>query len=168
MSTHGGGWEPDPNKTGNWRAMFEQPRGAAPGQPAASPPPPADAALDDTAPSHDLTTYKPWLLQRGRSRPSLMLGLRRFEARSGLWQGWGLSYPSLQAVEYIGDRFVSFDFGTRQFVLEGRGLDELARRIAEGTVLVVLEYAAQVWATLPDGPVVTAIRRAGMETPPRG
>ncbi len=167
MSTQGGGWEPDPSKMGNWRAMFEQPRGAVPGQPAASSPPP-DAVPDDAAPSHDLTTYKPWLLQRGRSRPSLMLGLRRFEARSGLWQGWGLSYHSLQAVEYIGDRLVSLDFGTRQFMIEGRGLDELARRIGEGSVLVVLEYAAPVWATLPDGPVVTAIKHVSAETPPRG
>ena len=157
MSTHNNGWEPDPNKMGNWRSMFEQSRGATPGREASPTPPPDDTPLDDTAASHDLTSYKPWLLQRGRSRPSLMLGLRRFEARSGLWQGWGLSYPSLQAVEYIGDRMLSLDFGTRQFMLEGHGLDELERRLAEGTVVTIVEYAAQVWATKPDGPIVTAI-----------
>lgn len=167
MSTHNNGWEPDPGKMGNWRAMFDQPRGAAPGQPASSPSPPPEAVPLDEAALPDLTTYRPWLLQRGRSRPSLMLGLRRFEPRSGLWQGWGLSYPSLQAVEYMGDRMLSLDFGTRQFVIEGRGLDELARRIQEGSVLAVLEYAAPVWPTLPDGPAVTAIKRIAPETPPR-
>lgn len=172
MTDNGNGWEPDPRNVGHhWRDMFAPPRGAAPGQPASPPPPqPDDAALDDGSPSHDLTSYKPWLLQRGRSRPSLMLGLRRFDGRSGLWQGWGLSYPALQTVEYMGDRMLSLDFGSRQFMLEGRGLDELARRISEGSVLVIFEYAAQVWPTLPDGPVVTGIRPMGPpngEAPPR-
>lgn len=171
MSTHNNGWEPDPNKMGNWRSMFEPARGAAPGQPASSPPPPLDdAAADDAAQPHDLTSYKPWLLQRGRSRPSLMLGLRRFEARSNLWTGWGLSYHSLQAVEYMGDRMLSLDFGTRQFMLEGHGLDELARRISEGIVVAVLEYAAQVWPERPAGPAITSIKKmeAAMDSaPPR-
>lgn len=166
MSTHNSGWEPDPNKMGNWRAMFEPQRGAAPGQSASPPPPPDDAPLDDAAASHDLTSYKPWLLQRGRSRPSLMLGLRRFDPRSRLWQGWGLSYPSLQAVEYFGDKMLSLDFGTRQFMLEGHGLDELARRIGEGTVVTILEYAAQVWPERPAGPAITSIKR--LEAPMDG
>lgn len=165
MSTHNGGWEPDRNKMGNWRSMFEPSREAAPA-PSSPPPPLDDAAADDTAQPHDLTSYKPWLLQRGRLRPSLMLGLRRFEVRSNLWMGWGLSYPSLQAVEYIGDRMLSLDFGTRQFLLEGHGLDELARRLGEGTVVTILEYAAQVWPERPAGPAITSIKR--LEAPMDG
>lgn len=162
MSTHNGGWEPDPNKMGNWRAMFEPQREAAPGRQASSPLPPTDdAPPDGGAEAHDLTVYRPWLLQRGRSRPSLMLGLRRFDARSGLWQGWGLSYPGLQAVEYVGHKMLCLDFGSRQFMLEGHGLDELARRIKEGSVLVILEYAPQVWPERPAGPFVASIRRIG-------
>lgn len=159
MSEHDKAWEPDPRKMGNWRSMFEQSRGTPPVKPSRPPPLPFDdAALEDAAPSHDSTAYQPWLLQRGRSRPSLLLGLRRYEARSGLWQGWGMSYHSLQAIEHMGDRMLSLDFGTRQFMLEGQGLDELARRIGEGTVLAVQEYAAQVWPERPAGPLVRNIK----------
>lgn len=161
MSDHPqNGWEPDPRKMGNWRAMFEQPRAQATGH---APPPRLDDAGADEPVAHDLTSYRPWLLQRGRSRPALMLGLRRFDPRSGQWIGWGLSYPALHMVEYTGDRLVSLDFGSRQFVIEGRGLDELAQRIKQGTVLTILEYAASVWPDAPQGPVVTAIRRVGQE-----
>lgn len=161
------GWEPDPRKMGNWRAMFEQPRRDA--QPPGSPePPPAafdDAAMDSGGGDFDPQEYRPWILQRGRSRPSMMLGLRRFDARAGLWQGWGLPYPSLYAVEYMGDRMLNLDFGSRQFVIEGHGLMELARCIKQGTVAVIQEYAAPIWPHQPQGPVVTAIRRIGHGQP---
>lgn len=149
-------WEPDPRRVGNnWTAMFDQPRTAGTAPPSSLEPEQAD---DDLRPP-DLTTYKPWLLQRGRSRPPMMLGLRRFDPRSNQWIGHGLSYPSLFSVEYIGDRVVTLDFGIRQFIIEGRGLDELARRIKQGAVTTVLEYAASIWPERPDGPVVTGIRQ---------
>ncbi|EQB16949.1 hypothetical protein [Sphingobium lactosutens] len=151
------GWEP--KNMGNWQAMFEQPRrdGQPPGQ--SAPPPPAqdDApGEDDRAP--DFTDYRPWIVQRVRSRPALMLELRRYEPRSGLWQGWAMPYHGLYAVEYVGARMLSLDFGARQFVIEGRGLDALARHIQQGTVETVLEYAPQVWAAQPVGAMVAAIK----------
>lgn len=163
MSTHNSGWEPDPKKMGNWQAMFEPARrnGQPPG------PPPAAGATDDAAEdgatAPDPREYHPWMLQRGRSRPAMMLELRRFERRSGLWQGWVLSYPSLQAVEYLGERMLSLDFGMRKFVLEGDGLSELTARLQQGIVLTVQEYSGDIWPERPTGPVITAIRRAGME-----
>ncbi|RJG55395.1 hypothetical protein D0Z70_08270 [Sphingobium terrigena] len=88
-----------------------------------------------------------------------MLGLRWYEAKAGFWSGCGMPYFMLQAVEYTGDRMVSLDFGTRQFVIEGCGLDVLARRIKEGSALAVVEYAPAVWPQRPERPIVTAIRR---------
>jgi len=108
----------------------------------------------------DTGEYHPWILQRGRSRPAIMLDLRRYEPRSALWCGWAVAYPQLVAVEYTGDRMVSLDFGGRVFMLEGRGLDELVRHLQQGTVLTVQEYAASLWPVRPSGPMVTAIRRA--------
>lgn len=172
MTEQNPGWEPDPRRMGNWRAMFEQPRrdGEPPGPPG---PLPADTttyddtALDDAA-EGDAREYRPWILQRGRSRPAMMLGLRRFDPRAGFWQGWGMPYPSLYAVEYMGDRMLSLDFGSRQFVIEGDGLMPLARYIKQGAVAVIQEYAAPVWPERPEGPIVTAIRRVGADgTPPR-
>jgi hypothetical protein len=153
-------WEPDPNRVGtNWTSMFEQPRsGGATPTPSATPTP-AASPTEDEALAPDLTVYKPWVLQRGRSRPSLMLGLRRYDPRSGQWIGWGVSYANLFAVEYIGDRMVSLDFGLRQYVIEGRGLDELARRIKQGTVTTVLEYSAAIWPQPTEAAMVTAIKR---------
>ena len=157
-------WEPDPHSVGNnWRSMFGQPRGAGPSTAPATAHTPPEATADDDVRPPDLTVYRPWLLRRGGSRPAMMLGLRRFDPRSGQWIGWGMSYPNLFAVEYIGDRVVTLDFGMRQFVIEGRGLDELARRIKQGTVMVILEYAPSVWPDAPKGPVVTAIRRVGQD-----
>ena len=43
----------------------------------------------------DAPEYKPWVLQRGRGRPAMMLHLRRFEPKSGLWCGWQIAYPHL-------------------------------------------------------------------------
>lgn len=155
-------WEPDRQLGGNWRSMFEPSRSGmahTPREPAASVPPVYDDAPLDEAASIDPNEYRPWLLQRGRSHPAAMLGLRWYEPKAGFWSGCGLPYATLQAVEYIGDRMVSLDFGTRQFVIEGRGLDVLARRIKEGTVLAVVEYAPAVWPQRLDGAMVTAIRR---------
>jgi len=107
----------------------------------------------------DLNEYRPWILQRGRSNPVLMLHLRRHDPKSGLWMGWELSYPHLVAVEYTGDRLLSLDFGVRQFMLEGAGLDELARHLQTGNVLMVQEYDPSIWPGQPGGPRVSAIRR---------
>lgn len=109
--------------------------------------------------------YKPWVVQRGRSRPALMLHLRRFEQRSGLWMGWQVSYPHLIAVEYIGDRMLSLDFGVRQFMVEGEGLSELARHLQSGSVLALHEYAASIWPNGHDGAWIRSIRRLGQDRP---
>ena len=111
----------------------------------------------------DTAEYVPWVLQRGRARPAMMLHLRRFEPKSGLWIGWEIAYPHLIAVEYIGDKMLSLDFGTRQFMLQGLGLDELAARLQQGTVLMVQEYCDKVWPTRGSGGVITAIAKVGNE-----
>jgi hypothetical protein len=153
------GWEPDPSKMGNWTSLFEPTRA---GQPAPRPsPPPAydDAAVDDNMAASS-TEYRPWTVQRGRSRPAMMLELRRYDERSGQWQGWAMSYPSLCAVDSLGDRLLSLDFGTRKFVVEGRGLDELARQLQAGSVITITEFAPSLWPGA-SGPSVSAIRRIG-------
>lgn len=158
------GWEPDPQKMGNWASMFEQPRGAQ--QPPPAPDTAGDLPLDDRE-LLDSQEYRPWMLQRGRTRPAMMLELRRFEPRSGLWQGWVLSYPSLHAVEYIGERMLSLDFGLRQFVIEGDGLAPLVGLIQHGVVLSIHEYSPALWPSKAPGPAVTSIRRVVPETPPQ-
>jgi hypothetical protein len=105
--------------------------------------------------------YRPWVLQRGRSRPAMLLDLRRYEPRSGMWTGWALSYPSLVAAEYVGERMLSLDFGERQFMIEGDGLSDLMAQLQLGTVISVQEYSAAVWPNRPAGPHVTSIRRLG-------
>ena len=130
---------------GNWRDMFEPNRRSVPPDRASLPHREPDDA-DVGAPPLDVSEYRPWVLQRGRSRPPLMLDLRRFEAKSGLWMGWQVSYPHLVAVEYIGDQMLSLDFGLRQFMIEGRGLSELARHLQDGSVLAIQEYAKGVWS----------------------
>lgn len=155
------GWEPEPEKMGNWREMFE-PRapgakpGTAPPSPGLAPEPPDEDGL-----ALEMADYKPWIIMRGRSRPAMMLHMRRFEPKSGLWVGWALSYPSLIAAEYIGDRMVSLDFGTRQFVIEGNGLGELVGHLQQGTVLALREYSAQVWPKAAEGPFISSIQRVG-------
>lgn len=172
----------------NWRNMFEQGRGGGRPQSPRSkqggasplggyddgyqPPPhgigdPAHLSREDItdeaamALALDPSDYKPWILQRGRSRPAMMLHLRRFEPRSGKWMGWQMSYPHLIAVEYIGDTMLSLDFGTRQFVIEGTDLTELARHLQQGSVLAVQEYSVARWLFDSDRPHVTAIKRLG-------
>ena len=143
--------------TGNWRDRFEPQPG--PGSAAPQSMARTDGREPESEPlGFDPHEYRPWILQRGRSRPAMMLELRRYEPRSGLWTGWALAYPHLIALEYTGDRLLSLDFGQRQFVIEGVGLDELARHIQQGTVLAVQEYAAALWASPNGAPSVTAIR----------
>ncbi len=103
--------------------------------------------------------YHPWVLQRGRTRPAMMLHLRRYESKSGLWMGWQLSYPSLIAAEYTGDRLLSLDFGSRQFIIEGQGLGELITRLQSGEVLCVQEYSPNIWPIIEDRIIVRSIRR---------
>jgi len=143
--------------TGQWTDMFEQPRSGG-----RTPPPPIDRApLESEGPSIDLSAYKPWVLQRVKSRPAMLLHLRRYESRSGLWTGWALSYPSLIAAEYTGERMVSLDFGARQFMVEGEGLDQLIGALQEATVTALQEYSPAVWPTPPSGPLIASIRRLG-------
>lgn len=160
------GWEPSPQKMGNWRAMFET-GGARGVGPDASPgligtPHSPDVVADrDDGPDPlalDTAEYRPWILQRGRSRPAMMLHLRRFEPKSGQWLGWQLAYHSLLAVEYVGDAMLTLDFGARQFVIEGYRLSELVDHLQSGVLLCVQEYAASVWSAAPTGAAISRIR----------
>ena len=130
------------------------------GEPAPPPRIPIEPDVDDDLPL-DMAEYRPWVLQRGRSRPAALLDLRWFDARASLWLGCAIAYPQLAAAEYIGDRMLSLDFGKRQFVLEGEGLRELVRRIQDGSVILIQEYAASVWPRRPAGPIITSIKRLG-------
>jgi len=97
-------------------------------------------------------------LRRGRGRIGFLLDLRRFEPRSGLFQGWQMSYPHLVAIEYTGDQLVSLDFGTRNFIIQGTGLQELIVHLQQGNVQTILEYSQAVWPRPPAGPWVRTIR----------
>ena len=149
----------------HWRDMLNQQgrSGRQVGGEPAPPPPPREPAEpdDDEALSLDVAEYRPWVLQRGRTRPAALLDLRWYDTRGGLWLGCAVAYPQLAAAEYIGDRMLSLDFGKRQFVLEGEGLSELVRRIQDGSVIAIQEYAAAVWPQRPAGPYVAAIKRLG-------
>ncbi len=124
----------------------------------------ADAAV--LALSIDPQEYKPWILERGRTRPVVMLHLRRFEPRSGLWTGWQISYPHLIAVEYTGDTMFSLDFGSRQFVVMGRGLGELVAHLQNGSVLTITEFSDRVWRTVPANSCITSIKCLGADGVP--
>lgn len=149
----------------HWRDMLnQQGRGARQvGGEAPLPPP----SLTQAEPEReeplelDMAEYRPWVLQRGRSRPAALLDLRWYDARASLWLGCAVAYPHLAAAEYIGDRMLSLDFGKRQFVIEGEGLAELVRRIQEGSVIAIQEYAKAVWPRRQEGPVVFSIRKLG-------
>lgn len=162
------------NGTSNWREMFEGKRnggggpdrsigGAMPPLPAHghtpthAPAPSRDEPDDDGAPALDINVYRPWTLQRGRGRPSMLLDLRRYEPKSGMWIGWAMAYPHLIAVEYIGDKMLSLDFGTRQFMIEGRGLDELICHLQQGSVVNVVEFAPTLWIIPTKNSVVNKI-----------
>lgn len=157
-----------PNGT-HWRDMLSQ-QGHGGRQVGGEPTPPprqqAEPELDD--PTLDMAEYRPWLLQRGRSRPAALLDLRWFDARASLWLGCAIAYPQLAAAEYIGERMLSLDFGKRQFVLEGEGLGELVRRIQDGSVIRIQEYASAIWPRKPIGAIINSIKRLGaaMEGPP--
>ena len=155
-------WEPDPRQVGkNWRDLFRDPQrdGQPPGD-SATPPTARDESPDEVGGAVDLMEYKPWIVQRVRSHPALMLELRRYEPRSGLWSGWIMPYHSMFGLDFTGDRLMSLDFGgTRQFVIEGRSLDVLARHIQSGIVTAIVEYQATVWPQRSSDGVVTAIRR---------
>lgn len=138
--------------SGNWRDKFEQGRNGG-----SAPPPPPPAEEEDTSIAPDPVVYRPWIIQRGRSRPALLLNLRKFDPRSGLLIGWQVSYPYLIAADYVGEKMLSLDFGRRQFVIQGTDLSELVRHLQQGTVLAIQEYSAQVWPQLSPGPVVTVI-----------
>lgn len=155
------GWEPDPSKMGNWRSMFEQSRG---GQPSVAPPPtpPHIQEVEEEPLAPDLAFYRPWVVQRGRTRPALLLNLRKFDPKSGLLIGWQASYPYLVSADYVGEKMLSLDFGRRQFVIQGSDLTELVRHLQQGTVLAIQEYSNQVWPELPPGPVITAIEMIDM------
>lgn len=149
-------WEPDPAQVGkNWTAMFEpSPRGASAHAPEAAP------AMEEVTelPAHDTGGYRPWTLQRGSSR-ALMIDFRRYEPRMGRWNGWAIAYPQLVGIDYTGDALLGLDFGKVQVIVEGRGLDELARHLQQGTVIAIHEYAAPVWSQPGAGAMVSAIRK---------
>lgn len=174
----------DQSNPSNWRSMFERGSNGQPQIPRGKPPSPAGFddgyqppphGTDGRAPlSHaDITDqvamalalnapeYKPWVLQRGSGRPAMMLHLRRYEPKSDLWMGWQVAYPHLVAVEYIGYKILSLDFGTRQFVIEGNCLEELARHLQIGSVLMVQEHVAAIWPAHPSGPLIHSITRVG-------
>jgi hypothetical protein len=149
--------------TGNWRDRFEPQRDIG-GSAMGAPPPmsaqrPPDAELDDDGPALDIAHYRPWTLQRGRSRPVMMLDMKRYDERSGFWTGWAVSYPHLIALQYTGDRLLSLDFGARQFIIEGDGLGELARHLQQGAVLTIHEYASSIWPTFNKDSCVRMIRQ---------
>ncbi|WP_408591818.1 hypothetical protein [Novosphingobium sp.] len=168
----------------HWRQMFErgkqdrQSGGGAAQRPGSPSPMPAfgyddghDPARQNATPlspqqitdeaalalADDIQEYRPWILQRG-TRPLIMLHLRRFDAKAGHWIGWQVSYPHLVAVEYVGDRMLSLDFGTRHFVIEGSGLGELARHLQTASVQTVLEFAPDVWTAARADLLIRSIR----------
>lgn len=147
--------------TTRWQDMFDPSRPGDRSSGASPPPLRRDEPPDDEGLTLDLTDYKPWVLQRGRSRPSMLLDLRRYESKSGMWIGWQLSYPHLIAVEYVGDNALTLDFGTRKFMIEGHDLTELIRHLQQGSVLAIREYSASVWPSRPSGPYVRSIARLG-------
>jgi hypothetical protein len=153
----------------HWRDMLTQQGrgtrevGGAAASPLLPPPPepsPNELPIDDEL-HLDIAEYRPWVLQRGRTRPAALLNLRWYDPRAGMWLGCAMAYPQLIAAEYVGERMVSLDFGKRQFVLEGEQLGELIRRIQEGSVIAIQEYAPAVWPQRTAGPVITSLKRVG-------
>jgi hypothetical protein len=123
---------------------------------------PADIADEAAmALADDAQEYKPWILQRG-TRPLMILHLRRYDAKAGHWLGWQMPYPQLMAVEYVGDRLLTLDFGTRQFAIEGVGLAELVQRLQNGAVIAIQEYSSCVWLDSPTEAVVSTISKIGL------
>lgn len=117
---------------------------------------------DDLAEVPDPSSYRPWIVQRGRGRPAMFLDLRKFDPRTGDIIGSQVSYPSLIAIDYLGDHLVSLDFGHRHYVIEGTGLGELARRLQQGAVLAIQEFSGRIWQQPASSPIVTKIEKVGM------
>lgn len=139
----------------NWQDMFEPRRPESPV--ATTPQEIAHDPADETAPAPDPRAYHPWIIQRGRSRPAMLLDFRQFEPKSGLLIGCQMPYHHLAGIEYLGDRMVTLDFGLRQFVIEGAGLDELARHLQQGTVLAIQQYSERVWPQAQHSPIITRV-----------
>lgn len=139
----------------NWQDMFEPRRPESPAVP--TPQEVVQDPADETAPAPDPRAYHPWIVQRGRGRPALLLDFRQFEPKSGLLIGCQMPYHHLAGIEYLGDRMVTLDFGLRHFVIEGVGLSELTRHLQQGTVLAIQEYSERIWAQASLGPRVTRI-----------
>ena len=121
----------------NWQDAFRPKGGGSETPPPFPPSVPPDPDDDDLAPLPDPSSYRPWILQRGRGRPAMFLDLRKFDGRTGEIIGSQVSYPSLMAIDYLGEHLVSLDFGHRHYVIEGSGLGELARRLQQGAVLAI-------------------------------
>jgi len=150
----------------NWQDLFEQRRGdraAGPTIPSTN----ADSQSDEPelASPPNPQDYRPWLLQRSRGRPVMFLDLRRFEPRTGGLIGCQMSYPYLSTIDYLDDRMVSLDFGVRQFVIEGSGLNVLALWLQQGQVLAIQEYSPRIWPALPSGPIVRVINQINAPAP---
>jgi hypothetical protein len=157
---------PHPKRFGGYDDGYDpaQPQAHGETPPPHSPADQASGAYDDAnLASLNGAEYKPWVLQRGHGRPVMMLHLRRYEPKSGLWCGWQIAYPHLIVAEYTGDKMLSLDFGTRQFMLQGHGLEELSRHLQNGTVLMVQEYCDRIWTNQPAGGVITSIVKLGNE-----
>ena len=156
-------WEPDPRKLGNWTSLFEDGRTRKPeSSPSPAPvtaEPEKDEDVIDELRDLEKADYKPWVLQRGPSRPAMLLHLRRFEPKSGFWLSWQISYPHLIAAEFVGDRMLSLDFGTRQFVIQGEGLSQMSRHLQAGAVLLLQEYSTDIWKSRPPGAMIGAIQK---------
>jgi len=147
----------------NWTAMFETRRGGTAPLPDQTAAPVVEAFDDADIPGIDSSTYRPWIVQRGRSNAAMMLALRWFDAKAELWHGAAIAYPSLYAIDTLGDRAIALDFGTRQYVIEGHGLDVLTRHLLQGSVLKIVEYNSTIWPVRDNGPVVSVIRKVGGE-----
>lgn len=142
----------------SWQEMLEPRRPAPAATPSANSAAVAEAEpADETAPPPDPKAYQPWLLQRGRTRPALLLDFRRFDPKSGLLIGCQMPLMHLAAIDYIGDRMVTLDFGPRQFVIEGVGLSDLIRHLQQGTVLAIQEFSERTWPQGAQGSMVTRI-----------
>lgn len=145
-----------------WQDAFRPKGGGSETPPPFPPSAMPEADEDDLAEVPDPSSYRPWIVQRGRGRPAMFLDLRKFDPRTGDIIGSQVSYPSLIAIDYLGDHLVSLDFGHRHYVIEGTGLGELARRLQQGAVLAIQEFSGRIWQQPASGPIVTKIEKVGM------
>lgn len=143
----------------NWEEFYKR-------SPASGTPSVKEDAQDefDELPGIDPREYKPFFLQRGRSRPAMFLDLRSIDPRSGALTGTMLSYPQLVAVDYVDDHTILLDFGMRHVRIEGEGLAELIARLHSGSVSVVQAWSPKIWgAEEPKGkPIVRSITYLGL------